>query len=240
MPATATETGKLRVGTGGAVGVYSVAGQALCEMWRKPAEGDDDTATQNDEAGKTASCETRNTSGSLANLDLLQKGEIDLGFVQSDWQYHAANGTDRFEDNAIDDLRVLFSFHPEPFQILVGETTRIRDWAGLKGKRVSIGAPGSGHRATFDILLNALGTDKSYFGEALELPVEEQSRALCAGDVDAYGYIVGVPNAGISEAADGCGASILSLNNPDIRFMVEENPVLRAHHHSGRDLFHYG
>ena len=206
---------KVTIGTGGTVGVYSVAGQVLCEVWQGAALDSDASAT---------TCETRKTSGSLANLELLRSGEIELGFVQSDWQYHAANGTNRFEDNAIEDLRVLFSFHPEPFHILVGAATKIETWDQLKGKRVSIGEQGSGQRATFDVLLEAHGLDKSYFSEAVELPVADQSQKLCKGEIDAYGYIVGVPNAGVSEAADGCGAKILSLNSDTVLFMVEENP----------------
>ena len=69
---------------------------------------------------------------------------------------------------------------------------------------------------------NGVGTD--YFGSATELTSSEQSSALCNGDIDAYGYTVGVPNSGVAQAADGCGARIINLNNGAVQGLVADNP----------------
>ena len=114
--------------------------------------------------------------------------------------------------------------HPEPFQILVSRKSRIKDWAGLKGKRVNIGNPGSGQRGTMEVLMKIHNTSKSDFASATELTSSEQSKALCDGNIDAYGYTVGVPNAGVAQAADGCGARIISLTTDPIKKLVAENP----------------
>ncbi|MCH8238103.1 MAG: TAXI family TRAP transporter solute-binding subunit, partial [Proteobacteria bacterium] len=52
----------------------------------------------------------------------------------------------------------------------------------------------------------------------------EQSKALCDGKIDAYGYTVGVPNAGVSMATDGCGAKIINLNTSVEKGLVNDNP----------------
>ena len=54
-------------------------------------------------------------------------------------------------------LRSVFSVHPEPFHIIVGKASGIKSWDDLKGKRVNIGNPGSGQRATVEILMERYG-----------------------------------------------------------------------------------
>ena len=60
----------------------------------------------------------------------------------------------------------------------------------------------------------------------------EQSKALCDGKIDAYGYTVGVPDAGVAVATDGCGAKIINLNSAVEKKLVADNPFLRIRHHT--------
>ncbi|MDA7982444.1 MAG: TAXI family TRAP transporter solute-binding subunit [Alphaproteobacteria bacterium] len=207
------------IGTGGPTGVYFQVGNAICQMiHREAAEGRD--------SGRHHGfrCSAPSTAGSVYNINNIAEGELQFGVAQSDWQYHAVNGTSRFEDNQIDELRAVFSVHPEPFQILVGRDSDINGWNDLQGKRVNIGNPGSGQRGTFEVLLDANGVDAGFFSAATELTSSEQSSALCNGDIHAYGYTVGVPNAGVAQAADGCGARIINLDNSAVQKLVSDNP----------------
>ena len=169
-------------------------------------------------------CSAPSTAGSIYNIRNIASGELQFGVAQSDWQYHAVNGTSKFDDGKVGELRAVFSVHPEPFQILAGKGTNISSWDDLKGKTVNIGNPGSGQRGTFEVLLKANKAGDAYFGTATEFTSSEQSTALCNGDIDAYGYTVGVPNAGVAQAADGCGASIINLNNDAVKQLVADNP----------------
>jgi TRAP transporter TAXI family solute receptor len=152
------------------------------------------------------------------------QGELQFGVAQSDWGYHAYNGTKPDKVKPFKNLRSVFSAHPEPFQILVGKSSKIKDWKSMKGKKVNIGNPGSGQRATFEVLMEANGVDKSYFGSTSELTSSEQSGALCDKKIDAYGYTVGVPNSGVAQAADGCGATIIDLQTDGVKKLVADNP----------------
>ena len=106
--------------------------------------------------------------------------------AQSDWQYHALKGTSAFEIVGPDtDLRALFSLHGEPFTVVARRDAGILRFLDLKGKRVNIGNPGSGQRATMEVVMEAEGWSKSDFSLANDLPASQQSLALCNDRVQA-------------------------------------------------------
>jgi TRAP transporter TAXI family solute receptor len=193
----ATAQGKkfIAIGTGGPTGVYFVVGQSVCRMVHKEA-------AEGRKKGRKHGirCAAPSTGGSTYNIGQISQGELDFGVAQSDWQYHAYNGTAPDKVKKFDKLRAVFSVHPEPYHIIVAKGSGISSWADLKGKRFNIGNPGSGQRGTTEVLMKAYGTAKEDFKIATELTSTEQSKALCDGKIDAYGYTVGVPNAGVSVA----------------------------------------
>jgi TRAP transporter TAXI family solute receptor len=209
----------ISIGTGGPTGVYFVVGNSICRMVHKEAaEG---------RAGERQSgirCSAPSTAGSTYNVAQIAQGELDFGVVQSDWQYHAYNGTAPQSVTPYDKLRAVFSVHPEPYQIIVAENSGINAWQDLKGKRFNIGNPGSGQRGTTEVLMQAYGWTTDDFQTATEFTSTEQARALCDGDIDAFGYTVGVPNAGIAIATDGCNARIIDLDDEVVRGLVERHP----------------
>jgi TRAP transporter TAXI family solute receptor len=209
----------IAIGTGGPTGVYFVVGNSVCRMvHREAAEG------RSSGRKHGIRCAAPSTGGSNYNIGQIGSGELDFGVAQSDWQFHASNGSSKWEGKQQSDLRSVFSVHPEPFQIIVGADSGINSWSDLKGKRVNIGNPGSGQRGTMEVLMKAHGTSADAFKVATELTSSEQSKALCDGKIDAYGYTVGVPNAGVAIAADGCGARIINLNSDVEQGLVNANP----------------
>ena len=208
----------IAIGTGGPTGVYFVVGQSVCRMVHKEA-------AEGRKKGRKHGirCAAPSTAGSTYNIGNIRVGELDFGVAQSDWQYHAYNGTSKFKGKQFSKLRAVFSVHPEPYHIIVGADTGIKSWADLKGKRFNIGNPGSGQRGTTEVLMKAYGTTKSDFKLATELTSSEQSKALCDGKIDAYGYTVGVPNAGVSVATDGCSARIINLAGAVEKKLVDAN-----------------
>ena len=97
----------ITIGTGGVTGVYYAAGGAICRLMNK------------DRARHGIRCSVESTGGSVFNINTIKAGELDFGVTQSDWQYHAANGSSVFaKDGKHADLRAVFSVHPEPFTVL--------------------------------------------------------------------------------------------------------------------------
>ena len=201
------------IGTGGPTGIYFIAGNAICRLVHK--------AAAKNHGG--LQCTAPATGGSVYNVKAIRAGDLDMGIVQSDVQQNAYMGTGKFEKHKFADLRALFSIHAEPFQLVVGKDSGINSWEDLKGKRVNIGNPGSGTRDTFEALMLAHKVDGSYFGKVFELDSTDQTKALCDGRIDAFGFTVGVPNAGVAQAANQCGARIIPLTGRLISRLVADN-----------------
>ncbi len=124
-------------------------------------------------------CSVESTGGSIYNINTIRAGELDLGIAQSDWQYHAYNGTSKFADKgAFGDLRAVFSIHPEPFTVVARADSGINTFDDLKGKRVNIGNPGSGQRGTMEVLMERYGWTEKDFKLVSELKASEQSKAV--------------------------------------------------------------
>ncbi len=209
----------ISIGTGGPTGVYFVVGNSVCRMVHKEA-------AEGRKSGRKHGlrCAAPSTGGSNYNIGQIKEGELQFGVAQSDWQYHAYNGSSKWEGNQYGDLRAVFSVHPEPFQLIAGKNSGISSWDDLKGKTVNIGNPGSGQRGTMEVLMTARGMSIDDFKQATELTSSEQVNALCDGKVDAIAYTVGVPNGAIGQAIDGCGASFVNLDSAAEQKLVNDNP----------------
>ena len=215
--AQADRTTFVTIGTGGVTGVYYPTGGAICRLVNKARK----------EHG--IRCSVESTGGSVYNLNTIAAGELDMGVAQSDWQYHAYNGTSKFKDKGPNkDLRAVFSVHPEPFTVVARADSGIKNFSDLKGKRVNIGNPGSGQRGTMEVVMNALGWTKGTFKLASELKSAEQSKALCDNKIDAMVFTVGHPSGSIKEASTSCDSVLVNVTGPEIDKLVKENDYYRT------------
>ena len=207
----------ISIGTGGVTGVYYPAGGAICRLVNR------------DRATHGIRCGVESTGGSIFNINAIRSGELEFGVAQSDWQFHAYNGTSRFaEAGAFGDLRAVFSLHPEPFTVVARADAGVKNFEDLKGKRVNIGNPGSGQRGTMDVVLEAMGWTTGEFAVAAELPPAEQALALCDNNIDAMVYTVGHPSGAIQEATTACDSVLVNVTGPAIDKLVADNPFYRV------------
>ena len=212
-PSTARADDYVSIGTGGITGVYYPTGGAICRLVNRGRKK------------HGIRCTVESTGGSIYNLNALRQGEMDLAVAQSDWQYHAYKGTSVFSDiGPFPELRSLFSLHTEAFTIVTRAGSGIDTIDELVGKRVNIGNPGSGNRATMEVLMALKGWNKGTFSVASELKGSEQPQALCDDRIDAMVYSVGHPSGAIQEVATSCDVKIISIKGPEIDKLVEENP----------------
>ncbi|MDX1483537.1 MAG: TAXI family TRAP transporter solute-binding subunit [Alphaproteobacteria bacterium] len=209
----ATKQSFVTVGTGGVTGVYYPTGGAICRLVNK---------------GKSTHgvrCTVESTGGSVYNINTIRAGELDMGIAQSDWQYHAYRGTSKFADKGpFNELRSVFSVHPEAFTVVARRDSGIQSFADLKGKRVNIGNPGSGQRATMEVVMKEMGWTAKTFALASELKPAEQSQALCDNKVDAIVYVVGHPNGSIQEATTACDTVLVPVTGKAVDALVERAP----------------
>ena len=215
--AAVSETTFVTIGTGGVTGVYYPTGGAIARLGNKGRK----------EHGIRASVES--TGGSVYNLNAIRAGELDMGVAQSDWQYHAYNGTSKFKDKGANkDLRAVFSVHPEPFTVVARADSDIKDFKDLKGKRVNIGNPGSGQRGTMEVVMGAYGWTKGDFKLASELKSAEQSKALCDNKIDAMVFTVGHPSGSIKEATTSCDSVMVEVAGMKIDKLVKDADYYRT------------
>lgn len=202
----------ITIGTGGVTGVYYAVGGAICRLVNK------------DRATHGLRCSAESTGASTYNVNAIKSGDLDFGLSQSDVQYNALKGEAGFKDNAFPELRSVFSVHPEPITVLARPEVGAKNFDDLKGKRVNIGNPGSGTRASVEELLATMGWQLSDFSLASELKADEHGPALCDNKIDAFVYGVGHPSANIQDPTTTCGAKLVSLTGPAVDKLIAQHP----------------
>lgn len=207
----------ITIGTGGVTGVYYPTGGAICRLVNKGRK----------EHG--IRCSVESTGGSVYNINTIREGELEFGVAQSDWQYHAYNGSSQFEDaGPFEGLRAVFSVHPEPFTVVARADAGVANFDDLKGKRVNIGNPGSGQRGTMEVLMTAKGWTMDDLGLASELKAAEQSAALCDNQIDAMVYTVGHPSGSIQEATTACDSVLVTVDGEAVDALIGDNSYYRT------------
>ncbi|MFO1302933.1 MAG: TAXI family TRAP transporter solute-binding subunit [Burkholderiales bacterium] len=211
-PSRALAAGTLTIGTAGVMGIYHPLGGAVCRMVNVTRKT------------HKLRCTVAPSDGSVANIKGVLDGSIDLGIAQSDMQYAAKMGEGPFAGTPQPRLRALFSLYPELFNVMAREDARIGSLADLRGKRVSLGPPGSGTKATMAQVMEAVGLATSDLASARELKFVEMAPALCENKIDAFAFVAGHPNAVFHEAADACGVRFVPVNGGPIDALVEGRP----------------
>lgn len=203
----------IAIGTSGVSGVYYAAGTAACRLVNR------------DRVKHGIRCTVESTGGSLANIDALRAGQLEIALVQSDAQFNAVKGRGPFrEAGPYDHLRAVLSLHVEPFTVVVRKETGARTLADLKGRKFNVGNPGSGARASMEELLDAMGWKLADFNPPTELKADEHGEALCQGRIDGFFYGVGHPSANIQEPVSACGAKLVPLEGAAVDRLVSERP----------------
>ena len=204
------------VGTGGVTGVYYPTGGAICRMINRLR------------SVHGIRCGVESTLGSVYNLEKVRERDLDLGVVQSDWQFHAYNGSSEFENEGPDkELRSVFSIYSEPFTIVARKDSGIKVFNDLKGKRINLGNLGSGHRATMEVLMKEMGWTRSMFSHVSEVKSSDQAKALCNNEFDAMVFMVGHPSTSIKEATTKCESILLDVTGKTVEKMVADNAYYR-------------
>lgn len=174
----------VNIGTGGTAGTYFPLGGAFAEIWNNNIKGINATA--------------QSTGASVANINLLVDGEVEVVIVQNDTALYAHDGVMMFDGAPYDKLRGLATLYSEPLQIVTTDPS-IKTVADLKGKNVAVGAIGSGVEANARQIIAAAGMDFEKDINAKFLSFAEASSGLKDKQVDAAFLTAGIPTAAIQD-----------------------------------------
>lgn len=200
----------LSIATGGTGGVYYPLGGGLAELINKYVPG------------YRAVAEV--TGGSVENLGLVFRGEADIAMAMADTVHQAYHGQGPFRGRSLSALRVLAGLYPNALHVVTLEGTGIRTLADLKGKRVSVGAPGSGTEVSTRALLEANGVTYRDF-RPQRLNFNETTNALRDGHIDAGFISVAPPASAILDLAIARRIVLVSATEAEIAAARAREPV---------------
>lgn len=192
---------QLSIATGGTGGVYFPMGGGLAEIINGKIDGYSATAEV--------------TGASVENMGLVATGDADLAIALADTVQQGYTGTGRFEGNALPMVRGLASLYANMIQIVALEGSGITSLEDLRGKRVSIGAPGSGTEVNAAAILTANGMSYDDIDEQ-RLNFNETADALANGDIDAGFWSVGAPTSSILNLATTNNIVLIALTEAEI------------------------
>ncbi|KPQ08469.1 MAG: TRAP-type uncharacterized transport system, periplasmic component [Rhodobacteraceae bacterium HLUCCA12] len=201
---------QLSIATGGTGGVYYPMGGGLAEVINNNVEGYSATAEV--------------TGASVENMGLVATGDADLAIALADTVQQAHSGTGRFEDQQLDMVRGIASLYANMVQIVTLDGSGIESLDDLVGKRVSVGAPGSGTEVNAQAILNANGITYDDIEEQ-RLNFNETADALANGDIDVGFWSVGAPTSSIMNLATTQSIVMIELSDDEIAAAREADPI---------------
>jgi len=185
------------IASGGTGGTYYPLAGAMAAVWNEGVKG--------------MNASVQSTGASVANVNLLREGKADVIFVQNDIAYYAVNGLEIFKDKAFPDMKGLAILYPETCQLIVLSNSGIKSVAGLKGKKVAVGAAGSGVEANARQIMAAAGVTYADI-QVQYLSFNEAASNLKDGNIDAAFLTAGYPTAAVQDIASTKSISVVPID----------------------------
>ena len=201
---------RLSVATGGTGGVYYPYGGGVAKVISDRLEGVEATAEV--------------TAGSVDNLKFISNRGADLAFVLADSLDDAVQGRGAFVGFGAVRARTVAVLYDNLSQVVTLEGEGIETIADLRGRIVSIGAPGGGAEITALRLLEAAGLDAETDIRRQSLGVAQSVDALKDDRIDAFFWSGGIPTGAILDLASTRGRTVKLLPHADTL------PFLREHY----------
>lgn len=201
------------IGTGGQSGIYYPLGGALAKVWSDKVDG--------------INVKAEVTAASVENTIKVVRGDMLAGIAMGNVVLDAYKGEGKFPAKM--PVKVLFALYPNLVHALTLQNSGITQLSELKGKRVSLGAPGSGTAVTSAALLKSMGIDPAKDIRAVYLNYSETTNALANGQVDA-GFIVGGQGVGaVTQVALTQKIRILPVSEKEREKFITENPAYSSY-----------
>lgn len=195
--------------TGGTSGTYYPLGGAMAQIFNTKIENTNVTAQA--------------TGASVENCKLLGAKEVELAILQNDMLDYAYKGVEAFEESKIENLRGIGTLYPEIVQIVASPDSEIENIEDLKGKKVSVGAPGSGVEANVRQIYEA--TNLTYNDMSVSyLSFSESADAFKDKHIDSFFVTAGIPNTAIQDISAQNKISMVSLTDDVIKNLTEKYP----------------
>ena len=186
----------LTIATGGTGGIYYPYGGGLAKVLNEHLPGVRATAEV--------------TAASVDNLRFVRDGRTDLAFTMGDVLADAVKGKGAFDGQAAP-ITALATLYTNYEYLVTIEGTGVSNIAGLRGRVVSLGSPGSGTEVSAERVLRASGIDPDRDLTRQGLGVSESVGALKDGKIHAFFWMGGVPAAALQDLSHSQGITMRLL-----------------------------
>ena len=207
----------LLLGTGSVQGVYFPIGGVICRLLNRHKNL------------HKIRCSLESTGGSIYNLKELSEGNFDMVFAQSDWQFHAYNGTSTFKkQGANKSLRAVFALEADPLALIVRDESEINSFNDLTEYRVSFGYTRSLQHRIVDDLLEAKDWTNKNFKEVRPMSDVKQVAQLCSDQIDAITLLTSSLNDNLRGIGEDCKIRLVPIVGPEVSKVIEAKPYYRT------------
>jgi TRAP transporter TAXI family solute receptor len=214
---------ELIIGTGGTGGVFYPFGEGLANILTANMPGVTTTFIE--------------TGGSVDNIKMVDKGEIQIGFSTVDSAYDAILGQGAYADIGAMRVCALAVLYNSFVHVVASEASGITSVADMKGRIVSVGDSGSSTEGAADRVLEAAGLDPQVDITRQNLSIADATAAMSAGSIDAFFWIGGLPTKAVSDMlAAGTKVKFVDASEYVGPLMEEYGPVYTTHI-LGRDVY---
>jgi hypothetical protein len=213
-----------RIGTGSAGGTYYPIGGIIANAISCPPGSACNTAGATDGVpGMVAVAQA--TQGSVQNVNLIQSGNAESGFTQSDVMHWAYTGTGLFDGRPkLDRIRFIAHLFPEHIHAVVRRDSPIQSFTDLRGKRIAIGLQASGARIGSEMILEANGLRAGRDYNAEYLNQAQGTERMQDRGLDATLTVVGYPAAAFTEFCSRSGCRILPIAGAEAQAVIQRAP----------------
>lgn len=208
---TTGEAYKVTILTGSTAGTYYPVGTAYAELLNKYSNGlIQATATEG--------------RASVANIKDICSGVANAGLAQNDISYYAYHGTTipDFQDNPQNCIRAAAVLYPETIQIVTLADSGINSIQDLAGKKVAVGAEGSGTYWNARQILEAAGVWDKIIPEYKKF--SEIVDDLKLGNIDAAFLTAGIPTSAVEQLAAEVNIKIIPVPTEVYQALKEKYP----------------
>lgn len=203
----------LSLATGEISGTYNRVGSMLASLWSHPTEN--------------VRVITQATGGSMANLTMLSRGEVDLALAASNSAYRAYSGSPPFRQ-PVKQLRAVASLYPEVFHFIVTRESPLSRVSEIRGLRVAVGSKLGGTHLTAREVFEAHGIAPEDI-QTEYLSFSEAVFALQAGMVDVVVIGAGIPTRAVEDAAAMTDIKLLEVDPEKIQAFIDSQPYISYH-----------
>jgi TRAP transporter TAXI family solute receptor len=208
--ASAQEDRFITIATGGSSGAYFALGGTVSNLLNENLS--------------YVNASVQSTGASSVNSTLIGEGKAEIAFAMNDVVNYAYTGTETFADKGkVENLRGIASLYPNFVQVISVEGSGVEEIGDLLGKKVGVGAPGSGTEVNARQILMAHGITYDDIDEDF-LSYAEAVEQLKNGAIDAAFLTSGIPNAAIMDLATTKDVKIIPIRAEKIEELAKDFP----------------